>query len=100
MWLLQRLSLHCGFAFFTDFGFVSVVSSGWDSYESLPWEGSSLVVCLSTHGVLFISSFVWKGCCWVPASFSSKVFLATESSQCLRRTQSVVVTGHFLFVSS
>ena len=100
IWLLQRLSLCCGFAFFTDLGSVSVVSSGCDSCESLPWEGSSLVVCLSTHGFLFISSFVWKGCRWVSASFGSKVFLVTGSSQCLRRTQSVVVTGHFLFVSS
>ena len=85
---------------FTDFGSVSVVSSGCDSYESLPWEGSSLVVCVSTHGFLFISSFVWKSCHWVSASFGSKVFLATGSSQCLPRIQSVMVTGHFLFVSS
>ena len=96
IWLLQRFSLHCGFAFFTDFG---SVSSGCNSFESLPWEGSSLVVCLSAHSFLFIS-FVWNSCCWVFASFGSKVFLATGSSQCLRHTQSVVFTGHFLFMSS
>ena len=40
IWLLQRLSLPCGFAFFTDFGSVVVVFSGCDSCEFLPWEGS------------------------------------------------------------
>ena len=59
-----------------------------------------MVMCLLTHICLFISSFVWKSCHWVFASFGSEVFLATRSSQCLRRTQSVVVTGHFLFLYS